>query len=383
MTRLKRFFREMYWLIVLQADRLFISSSKEKGRVALVRVDAIGDFVIWLHSANRYRSLFPDRKIVLIGNSLWSQLAESFSYWDEVWGIDFRLYKKNLFYRWRMLREISKAGFEIAIQPAYSRNPLNGDSIIRATCAKRRIGSAGDLSNITEKKRRTTDKWYTSLVPASCRDITELERNAEFINHLTGDAIEPKLISFPILKENIDKFSITTEYVIIFPGASWHGRQWPADRFAKLIRNIKGEFSLYPVLCGSSAEWDLCQDIINKSEVTCLNVAGKTSLIELIELTRKAKFVVGNETSIIHIATAVGVPSICITGGGHYGRFVPYPESVDGIKPRVVFEKLPCFGCNWQCSQDYNGKDAVPCIEKIQVDSVMTFIREFNKAFII
>ena len=68
---------------------------------------------------------------------------------DEVFGIDIFRFKNQLVYRWQWLNRIRKAGFKIAIQPTYSRVFIDGDSLLRASGAIERIGSAGDTSNFT------------------------------------------------------------------------------------------------------------------------------------------------------------------------------------------------------------------------------------------
>jgi ADP-heptose:LPS heptosyltransferase len=80
---------------------------------------------------------------------------------------------------------------------------------------------------------------------------------------------------------------------------------------------------------------------------------------------------VGNETSATHIAVAVGTPSICLLGGGHFGRFVPYPDGVGGTIPVPVHHAMDCFGCDWHCTQPHRDGDPAPCIAAIAVDSVV------------
>jgi len=88
-------------------------------------------------------------------------------------------------------------------------------------------------------------------------------------------------------------------------------------------------------------------------------------------LIRGAQALIGNETSGIHIAAAVGVPAVGILGGGHFGRFLPYPNSIESPKPEAVFHAMECYGCNWNCSQPHVRGEAVPCIRSVDVQDVM------------
>jgi len=82
--------------------------------VLLVRLDAIGDFILWLDSAKEYRRLYPGEKITLYANSAWSDLAKLLPYWDRVVPVDVHLFSKRTFYRWKSLFNIGRFGFDIS-----------------------------------------------------------------------------------------------------------------------------------------------------------------------------------------------------------------------------------------------------------------------------
>ena len=139
--------------------------------VLLVRQDAIGDFIMWLDTAKEFRQLFPAKKykIILIGNASWCGLADEFPYWDQVLPIDSKKFKSFSGYRWGLLRKIKNMRAHIAIQPTFSREFYNGDTIIRASTALKKVGSVGDMSNRNWLKKIISDHWYTELVTASTK----------------------------------------------------------------------------------------------------------------------------------------------------------------------------------------------------------------------
>ena len=338
--------------------------------MAVIRLDAIGDFILWLTAAKQLRQTYPNKIITLIANSLWTDLARQLPYWDNVLPIDVRRFQRQPIYRWRVMRQIRAAGFEIAIQPTFSRILLQGDSIIRASSAPHRIGSSGDLSNISSSDKTIGDSWYTRLILAAGKPMHELERNAEFVSGLAGRVIGATLPTIPAL--NITQRHIpNSTFFIVVPGASWTGRQWPVINFIQATQSIAEKYGLLPVLCGSAAERDLCQQLADSLSKSCKNLAGQTSLAELVELVRKATLVISNETSAIHIAAAVGTPSVCILGGGHYGRFMPYRGHREGLLPLAATHRMPCYNCNWQCTQPHTQGEAMPCIAEIKIETVV------------
>lgn len=368
--------RALHWFRVLLfylLDKLAVVGANvdKNTSLALVKLDAIGDFILWLDTAKEYSWIFPGRRIELIANAAWADLAANFPYWDKVWSIDVQRFSRSPVYRWRTVRRVRKAGFEIAIQPTYSRAFMHGDSIVRATGAVQRIGSVGDYSNIRRGLKVVSDTWYTALISATEHPLMELYRNAEFLSNLSGKVHEAELSKLVTSAIQALHLKVKNDYFIVFPGASWHGRQWPIAHFVEFLDKLHQTYGWQPIVCGGEADRVLCQTIVNKSTTSVLNLAGKTSLAELAELIRSAKILIGNETSAVHIAAAVATPSICVLGGGHYGRFMPYPDKIVGIKPSPAIRKMDCFNCNWNCSQAHDPSGPVPCIAQISVEQVL------------
>ena len=204
---------------------IYKNKNKNRDGVLIVRLDAIGDFILWLDTAKEYSRIFPGKNITLLANSAWANLAKDIPYWDSVWSIEMTRFSRSPLYRLKLLCKIRRAGFEIAIQPTFSRVFLHGDSIIRASGAKNRIGSLGDMSNITSTLKAISNRWYTNLIPAIKRPLMELDRNAEFLRNLTNQEFIANLPKLPILTALPDHLKLQGNYFIIFPGASWHGRQ--------------------------------------------------------------------------------------------------------------------------------------------------------------
>jgi ADP-heptose:LPS heptosyltransferase len=201
--------------------------------------------------------------------------------------------------------------------------------------------------------------------------MMELLRNAEFLSSLAGTAYQsaiPRLPRLCVLPANLQ---IEGSYFIVFPGASWAGRQWPVEQFVEVLVALQRHHGWTPVLCGASNEAALCQAIVRAATVNCIILAGKTDLGELVEVIRGARLLISNETSAVHVAAAVGTPAVCVLGGGHYGRFMPYPEVVFGRKPLVAYHPMPCFNCNWRCSIPHRAGEAAPCLVRVSVAQVL------------
>ncbi len=357
---------EKYWLLDYLPTLL-----KRKEGVLLVRLDLIGDFVLWLDSAQAYRRLYPKRKITLFVNSACKELAEGLSHWDTVIDVDVQRLRNDYLYRLRTLTRLRSYNFAVAIQPAFSRE-LVGDLVTRATYADDRIGYAGDTNNISKQVKEKTDTWYTRLVTSDPSKTMELNINAHFVRQLgcadflSDVPVIPPVIPAPALGD-------TQPYIVIAPGASWQPKMWPIERFTELSQKLLSEFNLHIVLCGGKDDRAVCEKLFNQIGKGCItNLAGQTTLIQLTELIRHAQLVVSNDSSPVHIAAAVGTASVCILGGGHFGRFLPYStERIAATTiPSISYVVMECFNCNWRCKYQLGVTESVPCISNINIPDV-------------
>ena len=348
--------------------------NKNKNKVLLVRTDAIGDFVLWLDAARGLRHLYPMGKyqLCLLGNSLWSSLAEETRLFDRVLSLDKKAYVDRISYRVLVILKIRCMGFGKVINPTYSRTAMT-DFIVKMSGASERIGYDGDSVNISKNDKALGDRWYTNLIPAETRQGMELIRNAAFVRGLGLNDFRAEL---PVLTCGQSSLGVK-DYFVVVPGAGWRRRQWPVQRFAEVIEKIHSSTGLCAVVCGGSGEEILGQYITDNSSHPVLDLVGRTSLGNLVSIIRGAKLLIGNETGSIHIAAAVSTPSICILGGGHFGRFVPYQVEAgrSGPLPVAVWSNKDCFGCNWLCKYRSIGDErSVPCVDEITTEAVFAEI---------
>lgn len=367
--------------------RYLFWGGKRNNSVLIVKIDAIGDSIVWLDTAKEYRNLYPDKTLTLLYNTDWEEIALSLPYFDKFIPFSSKKFWKKISYRFKMLAELNKNIFEVLVNPTYSRSFFYQDWVIHNINAIEKIGSTGDYNNtnntiakltrdfsvINPKLKRIGDSWYTKLVRADEKPKMELVRNAEFLRTAYGINFKAQLPIFPFkipaYKDLEDKL-----YCVIFMGAATERRIWNIEKYAAIINSIPAEYEI--VLCGGKKEtylYDLLMELktVNKP---IISLFGKTSLLELISVIKNATFIITNETSASHITVASRTRSICILGGGHYGRFQPYEveeiSDEDRIYlPQTVSLNMECFNCGWICKYNLiNGR--WKCIADISTESV-------------
>ena len=356
--------------------------------VLLIRQDAIGDFLMWLDTAKEYRKLYPPEKykIVLTGNKIWCSLAEELPYWDEVIAVDVIKFKTFSRYRRNLLWQIRNLKADVAIQPTFSREFYNGDSLVRASKAFRKISSVGDMGNRNWLKKIIADSWHTELIPVSTRPMTELERNSEFFSGLSNYS---HITGYPQL--DIPELWLSSEwkektFYILVPGTSGAvaGKEWPPAFFSDLATKVFRQTGWEGVICGAKQEHSLGEQILKQSDSPLQNLCGQTTLVEFAGLLSQSRLTISNDTGSVFLSSAVGTLSVCILGGGHFGRFAPYPDLPGQTNHlKTVYHKMPCYGCNWVCIFPIIEGEPTPCIAKISVDAVWKQVRPLliNKTF--
>jgi heptosyltransferase-2 len=100
-------------------------------------------------------------------------------------------------------------------------------------------------------------------------------------------------------------------YFVFAPGAEFGpAKRWPAIHFTELARLLDRP----AVLLGSAKEADLCDEIAHPVSDRCINLAGKTSLNEAFALIAGARAVISNDSGLMHVAAAFGVPQVALFG---------------------------------------------------------------------
>lgn len=360
--------------------------------ILVIRLDAIGDCIIWLDQAKEYRKAFPEHKIVLLHNKVWSEIANRLPWFDECIPFDRGKIGDKKYYK-NLLTTINQYTYEKVFSPIFSRNFITEDWIIHNINAKEKIGYEGDyqnngLADINLYYRRNTkkidlkqlaDRWYSIIVPNNSTCTMELQRNAHFIRQTINNDFR---CSLPTIPFDIPKSQLVpkTEYVILFLGASTINKTWPGKNFIKITQQLPFHTI---VLCGSSAEKKLSQNYLSSydGDKSVVDLTGETSLLELISIISNASLVITNDTSASHISVATRTPSICLLGGGHYGRFHPYQieqineEDKKYIPTIITSHDKSCFNCNFRCKYPLQ-KERWKCIDEIKTEDVINAIRK-------
>ena len=130
-------------------------------------------------------------------------------------------------------------------------------------------------------------------------------------------------------------------WIVLLPGARWDNKRWPVENFVELARLMRELGALKFVILGSAGERALGQAIAQANPGHCLNLAGQTSLWEMIEWVRRGRLVISNDTGPMHVAAALGRPLIALFGPTNPRKTGPYGK-LDSV---LQMNSLPCVPC--------------------------------------
>lgn len=161
------------------------------------------------------------------------------------------------------------------------------------------------------------------------------------------------------------------EYLVVNPNASdlMVERRWPAEKFGALASALAERYGLAVVLIGSKGERDHVQRVIEHVEAPSIgkvvNLGGSLSLGGLLALLEGASAVVTNDTGPMHMAWALGVPTV-----GLFGPVDPKHYGQSGPSFRFVYEPVYCSPCVHEVDEPPCMGNNV-CMKRIGVETVM------------
>ena len=153
--------------------------------------------------------------------------------------------------------------------------------------------------------------------------------------------------------------------VAIHPGSPVALKRWRPERYAKLADWLVAQKRAKIIFVGVDAEMPIIAEIQALMREKSSNIAGKTSLTQLASILQLCQLFIGNDSGPMHLAAAVGIPTIGLYGPGDPGRFGPV-----GAQCQVLRRKPDCPPCLGTTCR-FGGEG---CMSEIQVADVIQAI---------
>ena len=339
-------------------------------RILIRGVNWIGDAVMTTPAIGVVRRHFPQAELTVLANPLVAELFSPHDWVDRVVVFDRKGAHRGVRGRLRLASELRKRSFDLAIIL-----PNSFDSALVPWLAgiPVRVGKSSDGRSLLLTGRYSEDE--TEPLRHEVRYYLNLVRHFG----ITGEDVAPRLCVTPE-EERATGLLLAGKGIMagdrvlaINPGATYgSAKRWYPDRFAEVALRLAAEWRARIVILGSSGEAGIAADIEQRLEGASLNMAGRTTVRELMALIKRSDFMITNDSGPMHIAAAFGVPLVAIFGPTDHTGTSPYTDD----RAVIVRKDVECAPCKLrECPTDHR------CMTAVTADDVVAAALALGDAY--
>ena len=312
---------------------------KQARKILIVRLGSLGDIVHTIPAQQQIFRQLPKADIHWLTEPPYETLIDTIPGISKIWLAATRKWRRQFLSAaeiFKLVGALRDQRFDIALD---FQGLLKSAVLARLSGAQRIIGFAPERF-----KEPSARHFYTDTVVGDDGS----KRHAVEINlRLTGwlgcdqngvDTVIPMDVpaqAFDYVDRQLQRLEIENP-VLINPGAGWVTKLWPVANYAQLALRLQDELKLPVVFTYGPGEEPLIETAIAASSPRKVT-AFPTTIVQLAALCRRSRLLVGGDTGPLHLAVAVGTPTVAVLGPTAPWRNGPFnPQDV------VVKRYLPC-----------------------------------------
>jgi len=173
-------------------------------------------------------------------------------------------------------------------------------------------------------------------IPAKKKKTHMLLQYMEFAAHVKAPT---RPVRWDIPRNNENRYKLPRKYAVLNIGATKEANRWKPEYFAEVADGIHRELGLESVITGGKEDTENADTICGKSNTNILNLAGKTSISELVETVAESSCIVSADTGPMHLAVALGIKPVALFGPSD-------PERTGPFRGEVIHKPWVCPPCN-------------------------------------
>jgi len=336
----------------------------------------IGDMVLLTPTLRALRKRHPSAHIAMLVRPIVEELMSKHPYIDELIVYDKRCENKGFRGIWRMARRLQESKFNLAV--VLHPNSVRSALIPHLARIPERIGTriSGRGIFLTKTVEDRTDihelERYLRVLKLIGIDKTDKElefwhtpKDGRIAYQLLEDCASPHALRSTLSAPRSSLCVLRSTLLVgINPGTTWPSKRWKLERFANLITMLVEKFKARIVLTGAPSEEGLGDELRRLTSSDFINLIGKTSLLQLGALIERLNLYITCDSGPMHIAAAVGTPTIALFGPTNPVRHRPYGDT------HIVIQKD--VGCNPCYDRICNRHHE--CMRAIEVDEVIAVL---------
>jgi heptosyltransferase-3 len=342
---------------------------KEIRSILLIQLGDIGDVVLTTPTLRTLRQNFPASNLVVVTRERSKELLEDSPWVSHV--VPIKKKDRNLAleiaFQIRFFSRLRKNSFDAAIE---LRTGTRGAILSCLSGARYRIGRYADDGKLWR------NRVFTHLVrPKNELSQYSAEHSLNILApfNVTIESRKPELFVSSEKQKRADIILrregvyIGDPIIAIQPFALWKYKEWGVNKYIKLIDFIGTEYGFPILITGTAEERKRAEEIANRCRVNVRNLAGKTSIGEYAALLKACSLLIGGDSGGIHVAAAVGTPTLSIFGPSSALNWAP-----KGSKHHVIHKDWSCVPCR---EMECEFGDVSKCLEELSVEEVITVIK--------
>ena len=365
-----------FWLKFFQRI-LFPKLKKTLQNILIYKIGNIGDIVCAVPSFIAIRRAYPEAKITLLTSPGQEGAIGAKELLMGVWYLDeLKVYYAEDIDSWRkkinFIRDLRKEHYDLFIQ--IPDNLVDFQTLLRnlifAKCLGVKAAFGFKIRTVQLFKKTQVDYTTQKTEVESLLDLLK-ENNikvgeVEFNFNISN---EHKNKLKKLLEEKWDRIDKKEIIVAISPGGKRKTNQWLIERFAEVAEYLQNKYNAKIIVVGGKDDIPKAEIIkTNLREENILIAAGKLEILETLELLKYCSFSIFNDTGVIHLAAAVGLPTVGLYGiRDVFGRWFPY-----GKGHKILYHKF--------IEYNYKNEDCIKkSIEMITIKEVINACDELIK----
>ncbi len=345
--------------------RLARRATPPKG-LLIVAAGGLGDAVLFAHVLPRFLALArADEPVTLVLRRDAAQMAFLFPKTVTVRAVDFRALRKSPRYRRRALAEMRALNVRLALSADYLRHPWLDEALLAAAQAPE---TAAMVPRPWPKHQAALDRnrgLYARLFDAGPPRVDKVVRWTRFANWLTGRNDPPPRARLGD-RDLAMPLASSAPLVVLQPFSAVARKQVRPELWRALIAALPPEAEIR--VTGSPG------DFAANPEYRALEAPPRVRLdtatfADLVPALRAARLVVSVDTALMHLAIAVGAPTLGLASAAYVGEIVPYDSAVIPPNAHFLYADMPCRGCLGDCRLPPEGA-MYPCVARLEPAAV-------------
>jgi heptosyltransferase-2 len=328
-------------------------------RVLIRQVNWLGDLVMTTPATRAIRSAFPGASLTVQVKHELAGFYDGADWIDEVLPFRRRSGLAGIVDGWKLFGDLRQRRFDVAVIFPRSFSSALWPALARIP---RRIGYVADGRGFL----LTDGQDYSG----DFLKLHQVNDHLELVRRSLGASGDPSDLVLPVDAANRTRMMKWLGArrqregpLVAMAVAAAYGpaKEWPAERYAALIDRFASLHGAEAVLVGSPGERARCEEVASASRAGALVAAGRTSVGELLALLSLCEGFVGNDSGAMHVAAALGVPTV-----GIFGSTRPWRTGPLGPATAVVQHPIDCSPClQRECRFGH-----YDCLSSISVESV-------------